>query len=113
MKLRVAAALILAVAGMALWVVNCSGPRPEVVGKRLIEPPGLNESYRAEADIRNSGWGHGQVRVQFLIRDTSEGRSYSAEQKVELESDEEILATAEIPAPPGTYELQVKVSYPP
>ena len=113
MRLRIAAALILAVAGMVLWVANCSGPRPEVVGKMQIEPQGVSESYRVEAGIRNAGWGHGQVKVQILMRDHSAGRTYSAEQRLELEAGGNILVTAEIPAVPGNYELEVNVSYPP
>jgi hypothetical protein len=106
--------LLMATAVMAaLWVVNCSGPRPAVADVRVAAPAGEGEPYRVAAVVRNEGWGHGQVRVTFRLRDRASGQAFQEEAEAQLEAGEVALVVAEIDAPPGDYEPAVEAEYPP
>ena len=96
-----------------LWVLNCSGPRPELRRVRLTPPSVVGGAYQMEAVVRNSGPGHGQVAVIFTLRDTRTGHTYQQDESADLSAGETAVLSAEIPAPPGTYTPNVEVQYPP
>ena len=104
--------LVLFLAIGAGWVVNCSGPRPQVESVRLLEPESEDHPYRVEAEVRNQGRNGGEVSVVFELIG-SDGAIYRAKQNYELEEHETLRAVAEIEAPRGSYEPRVKALYPP
>jgi hypothetical protein len=96
-----------------LWVVNCSGPRPTVTHALLIPPRTTAGLYEAQALVHNDGPGHGQVDVTFRLRNTVTGQTVQTESRVDLQSGETSRVIVRIPAPPGSYTLDVAASYPP
>jgi hypothetical protein len=112
--LRVGLLSILAVVLATLWVSQCSGPKPSVVGSARVEAPQQpGDPYRVEASIRNDGPGHGEARVTFRLIDAGAGAAYQKDEPVELERGETARVVVEIPAPPGDYAADVDVQYPP
>ncbi len=110
---RVVALLGGGVALMALWVANCSGPRPAVSDVRLVPPAGEGAPYRVEALVRNTGRGHGEVVVAVRLRDTVSGAVVQKEEQVTLDAGETARVISEIPAPRGSYTPEVSAVYPP
>ena len=102
---------LLAVA--ALWVVNCSGPRPSASDPKVTAPSAPNQPYRVTARVENDGPGHGEVQVIFRLRDTHTGRVYQQTEMVTLQSGEAVVVGVDISAPPGDYTPEVTVNYPP
>lgn len=96
-----------------LWVRNCSGPLPIVAGLEIVPPGEPNAPYLLRAEVRNEGSGHGEVEVVFRLRDRRTGRTVEHSSSVELEPGEDTLVVGEIAAPPGDYEPEVEVDYPP
>jgi hypothetical protein len=113
MNVRVVALLGLAAALLALWVANCSGPRPAVSDVRLVPPAGEGAPYRVEALVRNTGRGHGEVVVEVRLRDASSGVVIQKEEQVALDAGETARVISEIPAPRGSYTPEVNAVYPP
>lgn len=108
---------LLGPAGMAavlvvLWVVNCSGPRPEVTGVELREPEQEGDPYVALATIRNRMRGPGEVRVEVSLRG-EDGRVFSKSETTEIGGHGELTLTFEFPLPEGEYKATADVSYPP
>jgi hypothetical protein len=113
-RLPLLVGVLVAVALAAMWVSQCSGPRPELVGSPAVRPPAQpGQAYRVEATVRNAGPGHGQVQVVVRLRDRATGRSYQRNDTAQLESGEQTSVVVEIFAPPGDYEPNIEVSYPP
>ncbi len=102
---------LLAVA--ALWVVNCSGPRPSASDPKVTAPSAPNQPYRVTARVENDGPGHGEVQVIFRLRDTHTGRVCQQTEMVTLQSGEAIVVGVDNNAPPGDYSPEVTVNYPP
>jgi hypothetical protein len=98
---------------VALWIWNCTGPRPEVTSVRLLPPGAAGQPYRVEAEIANRWRGDGEVAVVVRLRDRATGRTLQADYKVQLDRYERALVVAELPAPLGEYLPEVEVSYPP
>ncbi|SRR6266508_5567303 len=112
--LPVLVGLVVAIAIVGLWVSQCSGPRPELVGAPVVQPPDQpGEAYHVQAVVRNAGPGHGEVQVVARLRDRATGRSYQHDETAQLEPGEQAGIVVEIFAPPGDYEPQVEVVYPP
>jgi hypothetical protein len=106
--------LLAALASAVLWVANCSGPQPSVVGGvQLEDPSGPGEPYHVQTTVRNAGPGHGQVNVTFRLHDPATGQTFQGDRQVQLEGGETARVVAEILAPPGSYEPDVEVEYPP
>ena len=97
----------------ALWVVNCSGPRPSASDPKVTPPSGPNQPYHVTARLENDGPGHGQVEVIFRLRDAHSGHVYQQSDKVTLRSGETAIVGVDISAPPGDYHPEVTVNYPP
>jgi len=110
---RLFLALALLIVAPVFWVRHCTGPSPEVRETRIVGPFSPGEPYVAEAVIHNDSWGEGPVRVVLALRDRASGLMFEEEQMVELGGGDSVLVSAEIRAPPGDYELEVDVSYPP
>ena len=104
---------MLMAAAAALWVVNCSGPRPVVTDVQLHEPDRDGAPYRVEAIVRNAGGGRGQVTVNVRLRERASGRTIQTGKQVVLEARESALVLAELPAPRGNYAPEVEAEYPP
>lgn len=105
---------VLAAALIALWVVQCSGPRPEVVGApsvRVPEQPG--QPYVVEATVRNAGPGHGEIQVTARLRDRASGRTYQETDRTQLEAGDEARVAIPIHAPQADYEPRIEIEYPP
>jgi hypothetical protein len=104
--------LVLALAGL-VWLLQCTGPRPEIQGMVLREPaePGL--PYQVDVQVRNTWRGHGEVQVQAELHDDASKRSYQGKQSATIEPMEIINVVVEIQAAPGNYEPRVKVEFPP
>lgn len=105
--------LLFIAAVAALWVVNCSGPRPAVGAVRVVAPSTPGAPYRISALVRNDGSGHGQVQVTFRLRNRQTNRVYQQTESITLKADETVTAVAEFNAPAGEYVPTVDVSYPP
>jgi hypothetical protein len=106
--------LIAIVCVVALWVSQCSGPRPVVEGEPVVFAPDQpGQPYRVEATILNTGPGHGEVEVTFNLRDATTGRQYQQIEHAQLEPGRAVRLAVEIPAAPGTYVPSVQVEYPP
>ena len=98
----------------ALWVSQCSGPKPVVVGTPDVEAPEQpGYLYRVTAIVRNDGVGHGEAKATFRLLEKSSGQAYQQETSVQLDRGETARVVVEIPAPPGSYEPDVEVEYPP
>ena len=115
MKTLGSAALLLLAAGVAgaLWVQNCSGPRPTVDAVQVVAPTQAGDPYRVRALIRNQGSGEGQVDVVLRLREPGTGRGYQADEKAELQPGEASWVSAEIAAPPAEYGAEAEAQYPP
>ncbi len=100
-------------AGVALWILNCSGPQPQVLDVQLIGPLGPGQPYRVEATVSNRGRGHGEVAVTFRLRDRTTRQTVEEERRAQLQPGETVRVAALILAPPGSYEPEVQVEYPP
>ncbi len=105
--------LVAVVAAATLWVLNCSGPQPEVGAVRLVEPAVPGGPYRVEALIQNRSWGEGEVALTLRLHDPANGRTIQTDRKVALRGNETTLLVTEIQAPPGTYRAEVEATYPP
>src|SRR5689334_6177664 len=110
--------IVLAVVAFALsavlWVSQCSGPRPIVVGAPRVQAPVQpGDKYTVETTIRNQGKGHGEVHVTVRLISEDSPAVYQQDESVQLQENEEVRSVVEIPAPPGTYDPQVEVEYPP
>jgi hypothetical protein len=113
--LRITAASIVAfVVAAVLWVSQCSGPKPSVVGQpRVMAPEQPGDPYRVEGTIRNDGPGHGEVRVTFRLVDKSSGEAYQKDDELQLEGRQTARAVVDMPAPPGDYAAEIEAQYPP
>ena len=106
--------VVVFIVAAGLWVSQCSGPRPSVVGSpRVVAPQQPGDTYKVETTIRNDGPGHGQARVTVRLKDTASGEAYSRDQGVELERGETARVVVELAAPLGSYEPEVEAEYPP
>lgn len=94
-----------------IYVLQCSGPRAELIETRLVEPADEGDSYRIEALVLNPGPGHGEVSLTFRLRGLS-GETLQDEQQVSLEPGERALVVAEINAPRARYQPEVELRYP-
>jgi hypothetical protein len=99
---------------IVLWVSQCSGPRAELVGAPTVRPPTQpGGAYQVEATVRNAGPGHGEIQIVFRLRDRASGRTYQHSETAQLEGAEQLSLAVEMFAPPGDYEAQVELNYPP
>lgn len=105
--------VLLLVVATALWITNCSGPRPVASDPRVEAPTTPGKPYHVTARVHNDGPGHGQVRVVFQLREIHTGRVYQQTEEVTLQSDETVVVGVDISAPPGDYRPEVSVNYPP
>jgi hypothetical protein len=106
--------LVMAGVIVGLWVSQCSGPRPELVGAPVLRAPTQpGAGYHVEAVVRNAGPGHGEVQIVARLRDRATGRTYQRDETGQLEAGEQAGIVVEIFAPPADYEPQVEVTYPP
>jgi hypothetical protein len=110
-KLPVVLAAI-AVAVGVLWVLQCSGPRSEILETRLVEPGAPGAPYRIEATVHNEGPGHGQVNVILRLRHLQERWTVQEDRQVSIEAGESARVTADLFAPPGPYAPEVELEYP-
>ena len=102
------------VAASALWVSQCSGPKPVFIGApRVDSPQQPGDPYRVEATIRNEGLGHGEARVTFRLVDQASHEAYLKDEPIQLERGETAHVIVEILAPPADYQPRVDVEYPP
>jgi hypothetical protein len=97
----------------ALWVSQCSGPRPVIQGVEVEEPEESGEPYRVTATITNAGPGHGESRVLFRLREPASMRAFQYEESLQFGQGDTLRVVAEISAPPGDYTPEVEVEYPP
>jgi hypothetical protein len=70
---------------VALWLWNCTGPRPEVTSVRRLPPVVAGLPYRVEAEIDNHWGGLGDVAVVVRLRDRASGRTVQADDKLQLD----------------------------
>ncbi|MBF6589646.1 MAG: hypothetical protein IVW57_03825 [Ktedonobacterales bacterium] len=96
-----------------LWVLNCSGPRPELESVRLRAPDYFGGTYRVTAIIRNTGPGHGQAAVTITLRNNATGQTYQKDDAVTLAAGETVVVSEDIEAPLASYTPNVAVEYPP
>jgi hypothetical protein len=113
MKIRLV--IFIALAGILtfFWVVRCTGPDPSIADVRLIEPEAQDRPYQVEATIRNRNGQRGQVEVNVSLTDTDTGDIFQESLDVSFEGEESVVIVSEIQAPPASYEVEVKASYPP
>ncbi|MGE5334067.1 MAG: hypothetical protein ACM3N4_05150 [Nitrososphaerota archaeon] len=97
----------------ALWVTNCSGPRPMVSDARVEAPSTPDKPYHVSARVENDSPGHGQVRVVFRLHDTTTGHVYQQSEQITLRSGEAVIVGVDINAPPGHYTPEITANYPP
>jgi hypothetical protein len=107
------ALLVVLLAIGAGWLVNCTGPRPEVQSVQLEEPESPDHPYRVQAELRNKGRNGGEVTVVFELVDRDSGKVYRRKDNFELKGRESVSAVAEIEAPSGSYDARAKAIYPP
>ena len=101
-------------AAVGLWVAQCSGPRPEVMGSPTVTPPAQpGQPYVVAATIANHGPGHGQVEVTLRLKDVATGQLYQQQEQLNLESGEQSRVVTSIFAPVASYTPEVQVQYPP
>jgi hypothetical protein len=106
--------LVAGICAVVLWVSQCSGPRAVVDSAPVLRAPEQpGQAYGVDAIIRNTGSGHGEVQVTFTLRDRVTNQTYQRIDRAEIEAGDRIHIAVEIPAPPGDYEPQVQVDYPP
>jgi hypothetical protein len=97
---------------VALWVLNCSGPSPEVTGVQLVEPTADGAPYRVEATVQNQGAGHGEASVTVRLRDQATGWTVQQNVTIALQAHETTLVVVNLHAPRGRYTPEVDVEYP-
>ena len=95
------------------WLLQCTGPKPEVQAVTVREPaqPGL--PYQVDVQVRNTWRGHGELQVQVELHDQATDRRYQGQQNATLDAMESINVVVPIHAQPGDYEPRVEVVYPP
>jgi len=98
-------------AALTALIAACSGPRARASDAH-VRPSARPGFYRVEARLANSG-GKGQVQLTVRLRNRETGRIVTQDQAVELEPRDQIDVALEVPAPPGHYEVDVAVEYPP
>jgi hypothetical protein len=99
---------------LAVWIAQCSGPTPELVGQpRVIAPEDTGQPYLVEATVRNMGRGHGEARVTLRLVDTSSGDAFQQQEPVDLQNGETVRVSAEFHVPAGNYTARAEVQYPP
>ncbi len=97
-----------------LWVTQCSGPRPVLLGPASLQAPEQpGEAYRVEAAIHNAGIGHGEARATVRLVDVRSNAAYQTQTSVQLEPGETAKIVVDIPAPMADYRPEVQVEYPP
>lgn len=89
----------------ALWVRGCSGPRPQLVSARM-------RGQVAEAVVKNTGFGEGQVQVDFRVRPRS-GPPVLRSEKATLRAHETARVETRIEGARGDEQVDVEVDYPP
>ncbi|HEU5440545.1 MAG TPA: hypothetical protein VFU88_14770 [Ktedonobacterales bacterium] len=97
----------------ALWVTNCSGPRPVVSDPQVEAPTAPDKPYYVTVRVQNDSPGHGQVQLVFRLRDIHSGHVYQQSEQVTLRSGETAVVGVDISAPSGEYQPNVTASYPP
>jgi hypothetical protein len=102
-------ALIAAV--LTTFVVACSGPHATATEAR-VRPSFRAGFYRVETRVENAG-GSGQVDLIVRLRNRETGRTVMQQQPVDVERHDHADVAVEIPAPPGNYDVEVSVRYPP
>jgi hypothetical protein len=100
------------IAAALLALAGCQGPRPSVSDVRVTPSP-LPGRYRVEAVVTNGSGGEGQIEVRIRLRDRDGGRVIEDERDLELRGRETAHLTADIEAPRGDYDADVKAEYPP
>ncbi len=103
---------LVAVLLTALWVVNCTGPTPEVTEVQLVEPTTPAGPYRVHATVQNQGPGHGEASVTARLRDEATGRTVQHSVTAAFQAHETTLVVVDVHAPPGRYAPEVEVEYP-
>lgn len=109
-ELLVAACAV--VGAWALFLGECSGPRPAIAGVALRAPARAGDPWSVEAAVKNRSWGEGDVSVTLRLRDAS-GKVYQDEEKVHLGARRTIHVAGRIAAPPGDYRPDARAEYPP
>jgi hypothetical protein len=89
----------------------CAGPDP-VVEHATVGPSPQPGCMRVTALVRNRGRGHGQIEVEVVLRDRAARRTIHADRELELEAHETVELSADIPAPPGSYDVVATAKYP-
>jgi hypothetical protein len=113
MTLRLGLGLLLTIVLTVFWVAECTGPRP-VVGEVRLDPPATDGApYRVEANVTNTGRGHGEVAVTIRLRDAASGQSIQTDRRIELDEHETTHIIADMVAPTATYTPAVEAIYPP
>lgn len=106
-------ALVLIVLVPYLWIVNCTGPRPTASDLRVQAPAGAGAPYHVTVLVTNTGPGHGEVQVTFILQDNATDHIYQNTDTVTLESGQAAVVGVDINAPPGSYTPSVQIGYPP
>jgi hypothetical protein len=112
MRLRRPLLVLTAAVLVGLWLVNCSGPRPQVSHIQLTVPRAAGTPYAVQAVVHNAGLGHGTVNVQFTLSDVRTGYTAQQEESVTLSFGETTFVSADIPAPIALYRVEVRAEYP-
>jgi hypothetical protein len=112
-RLRGSALLLVLVLAGAAWLLQCTGPWPEIQSVAVREPPLAGLPYEIDVQVRNKWRGHGELQVYAELHDAASGRGYQGKQNATIEPREIINVVVEIQAAPGNYEPRVKVEYPP
>jgi hypothetical protein len=105
-----ALAAVAILAGFWWWA--CTGPRAEIEEVSLEAPHEPGHPYQAQAVVHNRGRNQGEVTVVFRLVG-ADGSVFTEEENVPLEGHDRVTVVAEISAPPGEYEVEAKVLYPP
>jgi hypothetical protein len=102
-------------AGIGVWALflgECSGPRPAIASVVARAPARAGDPWSVEAAVKNRSWGEGDVSVTLRLRDAS-GKVYEDEERVHLEGRRTIHVAGRIAAPPGDYRPDARAEYPP
>jgi hypothetical protein len=92
-------------------VAACSGPRATATATKL-RPSARSGFYRVETRLVNAG-GRGQVELTVRLQNKANGHIVTQTQSVDLERRDHTDVALEIPAPPGDYDVDARVEYPP